>query len=137
MRVYILLYNAGTDNEGIHTLQIGERNQVLMFQEQEDAERYALMLEAQDFPTPTVEPIDEEEVKAFCRNADYDFELVGAGKLAVPPETNLNPTDWNEVKNISERNTNTSELVESSEAEKSDMSNEELDRIRNQLEGLL
>ena len=77
MRVYILLYNAGTDNEGIHTLQIGERNQVLMFQEQEDAERYALMLEAQDFPTPTVEPIDDEEVKAFCRNADYDFQFNG------------------------------------------------------------
>lgn len=137
MRVYILLYNAGTDNEGIHTLQIGERNQVLMFQEQEDAERYALMLEAQDFPTPTVEPIDDEEVKAFCRNADYDFQLVESGKLAVPPETNLDPTDWNETENISERNTNTSELVESSESEKSAMSNEELDRIRNQLEGLL
>ena len=137
MRVYILLYNAGTDNEGIHTLQIGERNQVLMFQEQDDAERYALMLEAQDFPAPTVEPIDDEEVKAFCRNADYDFQLVESGKLAVPPETNLEPTDWNETENLSEQKTNSSELVESSESEKSAMSNEELDRIRNQLEGLL
>lgn len=137
MRVYILLYNAGTDNEGIHTLQIGERNQVLMFKERDDAERYALMLEAQDFPTPIVEAIDDEEVKAFCKNADYDFELVEPGKLAVPPENNLESTDWNEAENASDTKTNTSELVESPELDKSAMSNEELDRIRSQLEGLL
>ncbi|MGK7935702.1 MAG: DUF3110 domain-containing protein [Xenococcaceae cyanobacterium] len=137
MRVYILLYNAGTSNEGIHTLQIGERNKILMFMAQDDAERYALMLEAQDFPTPTVEPIDEEEVKAFCKNADYDCELVEPGKLAIPPESNLEPTDWNEEEESADTDTNKSESVKSTESDQSEMSNEELDRIRSQLEGLL
>ena len=137
MRVYILLYNAGTSNEGIHTLQVGERNKILMFMAQDDAERYALMLEAQDFPTPTVESIDEEEVKAFCENADYDFELVEPGKLAIPPEGNLEPTDWNEEGEYADTDTNKSESVKSTESDKSAMSNEELDRIRSQLEGLL
>ena len=137
MRVYILLYNAGTSNEGIHTLQVGERNKILMFMAQDDAERYALMLEAQDFPTPTVESIDEEDVKAFCENADYDFELVEPGKLAIPPESNLEPTDWNEEEESADTDTNKSESVKSTESDKSEMSNEELDRIRSQLEGLL
>ncbi|MBD2713003.1 DUF3110 domain-containing protein, partial [Limnospira platensis] len=25
MKVYVLLFNAGTDNEGIHTIQMGDR----------------------------------------------------------------------------------------------------------------
>ncbi len=136
MRVYILLYNAGTSNEGIHTLQIGERNKILMFMAQDDAERYALMLEAQDFPTPTVESIDEEEVKAFCKNADYDFEVVEPGKLAIPPESNLEATDWNEEGEYADTGTK-SESVKSTESDKPEMSKEELDRIRSQLEGLL
>ena len=137
MRVYILLYNAGTDNEGIHTVQVGDRNKILMFAEKDDAERYALMLEAQDFPTPTVESIDEEEVKAFCQSADYDCELVEPGKLALPPERNLESTDWNEEGDYQEEDTKTSESAQSKESDKSAMSNEELDKIRSQLEGLL
>ena len=96
MRVYILLFNAGTNNEGIHTLQIGDRQKVLMFQEEDDATRFAIMLEAQDFPEPTVEEIDAEEVKAFCEKADYDSELIEPGQLALPPEKNVEQTDWDQ-----------------------------------------
>ena len=108
-----------------------------MFTEKDDAERYVLMLEAQDFPPPTVESIDEEEVKAFCQNADYDFELIEPGKLAIPPEQNLEPTDWDEEGDYSNQDNDTSESVKSKESDKSDISNEELDKIRSQLEGLL
>jgi hypothetical protein len=126
MRVYILLFNAGTDNEGIHTIQVGDRNTVLMFAEEDDAARYALMLEAQDFPEPTVEAIDSEEVEAFCRKAGYDCEIVEKGKLAVPPAKNVEELDWS-----------AEEKESTSETEESEISNDELDRIRRQLEGLL
>ena len=131
MRVYILLFNAGTNNEGIHTIQIGDRNKILMFSEQDDAERYVLMLEAQDFPTPTVEAIDDEEVKAFCQSADYDFELVEPGKLAIPPEKNVEKPNWDEEGKPSGTHT------QKPESEELVMSNEELEKIRSQLEGLL
>jgi Protein of unknown function (DUF3110) len=94
MRVYVLLFNARTENEGIHTVQMGDRNVILMFMDEDDATRYALMLEAQDFPTATVEVIDSEEIEEFCRSANYDWKLVEAGELAVPPESNLERTDW-------------------------------------------
>ncbi|MGK7875991.1 MAG: DUF3110 domain-containing protein [Xenococcaceae cyanobacterium] len=123
MRVYILLFNARTENEGIHTIQIGDRNKVLMFESEDDATRYALMLEAQDFSTPTVEAIDSEEIEEFCRSADYDWEIVKEGMLAIPPENNLEETDWK---------------AEGKEPEpESEMPSSELDRIRRQLEGLL
>ena len=129
MRVYILLFNAGTNNEGIHTLQIGDRQKVLMFQEEDDATRFAIMLEAQDFPEPTVEEIDAEEVKAFCEKADYDSELIEPGQLALPPEKNVEQIDWDQNAENS--------LDTATEAESMTMAQNELERIRKQLEGLL
>lgn len=122
MRVYVLLFNAGTENEGIHTIQVGDRNTVLMFEEEDDATRFGVLLEAQDFPSPSVEEIEEEEIKEFCRSVQYEWQLVRSGELAVPPEHNVEQTDWQEDQKPSEA---------------SDFSNDELDSIRRRLEGLL
>lgn len=97
MLVYILLFNPRTDNEGIHTVQVGERNTILMFQNEDDATRYAGLLEAQDFLSPKVEAIDSEEVKQFCRKADYNWEIVDSEKLAIPPRRNVEKPDWDET----------------------------------------
>ena len=51
MRVFVLLFNARTENEGIHTIQQGDLQKVLAFESEDDATRFALMLEAQDFST--------------------------------------------------------------------------------------
>ena len=126
MRVFVLLFNARTENEGIHTIQVGDRNKLLMFESEDDATRFALMLEAQDFPPATVERMDSEEVEEFCNGAGYDWELVPDGALAVPPESNVEDTDWKEEgKNPSP------------ESDKEIADDAELDRIRRQFEGLL
>ncbi|NEO73069.1 MAG: DUF3110 domain-containing protein [Moorea sp. SIO3H5] len=120
-QVYVLLFNARTENEGIHTIQIDDRQTVLMFEEEDDATRFALLLEAQDFPTATVEAIDLEEIEEFCQSAGYDSELVTEGMLAMPPETNLENTDWQpDIK----------------KTEQPEISSD-LERIRRQLENLL
>jgi hypothetical protein len=123
MRVYVLLFNAGTENEGIHTIQMGDRNKVLMFEEEDDATRFALLLEAQDFPPASVEAMDDEEIKEFCQSVDYDWELVASGDLAIPPEQNVEQTDW-------QIDPDTPEV-------ESEFGSPELDDIRKRLEGLL
>ncbi len=120
MRVFVLLFNAGTDNEGIHTLQINNRQKVLMFENEDDAQRFALMLEAQDFPEAKVEAFDDEEIKAFCTSANYDYDLVHEGRLAVPPENNVEELDWR-----AQSDANTTSEVDDIEA------------MRRRLEGLL
>lgn len=128
-RVFVLIFNARTENEGIHTVRIGDRNKVLMFESEDDATRFALMLEAQDFPSPTVEPMDRSEIEHFCESADYDHEFVPInGDLVVPPEQNVEQTDWNQAG---------STFPEPEAEEKGEMSNSELDNIRRKLEGLL
>lgn len=131
MRVFVLLFNAGTDQEGIHTLkmmdpELGERNVVLMFEAEDDATRFSLMLEAQDFPIATVEAIDAAEVEGFCQDAGYECTLVPEGTLVVPPEANVEEMDWNP-----------DGIVKSATDQDSEFSLDELERIRKRLEGLL
>ena len=40
-KIYVLLFNARTENEGLHTVQMGDRNKILMFESEDDALRYA------------------------------------------------------------------------------------------------
>ena len=94
MSVFVLLFNARTDNEGIYSTQVGDRNVILMFEQEDDAVPYADQLEAEDFPKPTVEGIDPEEIKEFCQDSDYDFIIVTPEMLVTPPSQNLEQTDW-------------------------------------------
>lgn len=94
MSVFVLLFNARTDNEGIYSTQVGDRNVILMFEQEDDAVRYADQLEAEDFPKPTVEGIDPEEIEEFCKDSDYDFKLVTSEMLEMPSMINVEETDW-------------------------------------------
>ncbi|QKD80909.1 DUF3110 domain-containing protein [Thermoleptolyngbya sichuanensis A183] len=135
MQVYVLLFNAGTENEGIHTLKIqeGDRNVVLMFESEDDATRYGLMLEAQDFLSPAVECFESEEIEEFCEGAHYECVLVPEGTLALPPETNVEELDWNPEDDGRSPHPKSPD----SETSLSTLSDAELERIRRQLEGLL
>jgi Protein of unknown function (DUF3110) len=139
MRVFVLLFNARTEHEGIHSLQIGDRNLVLAFEDEDDASRYAMLLEAQDFMIPTVESIDYDEIEDFCQGVGYECQLVPQGfkpqsafdrLLIAPPEQNLEQTDW-QVEDDAQ------EDQETALDDPLASSNPELDRIRRQLEGLL
>ena len=66
----------------------------MCIRDRDDATRFALLLEAQDFPVPTVEAMDSGDIEAFCREADYEYEIVGDGMLAIPPENNVPEPDW-------------------------------------------
>ncbi len=134
MRVFVLLYNVGTDNEGVHILKIQDHDVVLMFEAEDDATRYALLLEAQDFASPSVEAFDRQEMEDICAEFGYLPQLVPAGfvpeseadrLLLAPPETNLDTT-WK-----------ADAPATSAATEAPEIASTDLDRIRRQLEGLL
>jgi Protein of unknown function (DUF3110) len=134
MRVFVLLFNARTENEGIHTIREGDRNKILMFESQDDAERFAMLLEAQDFPTAIAESMDADEVKEFCASAGYTWEIVAAdGSLVIPPEINVENTDWDLENNTDSKNTTSNQDSQP----QPEIPDTELDSIRRKLEGLL
>ncbi|MEI6064736.1 MAG: DUF3110 domain-containing protein [Pseudanabaena sp. ELA748] len=102
MQVWVLLFNANTDNEGIYTLEIEGDNIIVAFEQEDDAIRYAGLLEAQDFLSPTVERIDSKDLEEFCEESNYDLNIVPTDALLVPPEKNVDKTDWSENRKSSE-----------------------------------
>tara|TARA_B100000700_G_C14440483_1_gene576854 strand:- start:21 stop:401 length:381 start_codon:yes stop_codon:yes gene_type:complete len=112
MQVHVLLYDPGKDSEGIHSLELNDATVVLMFENKDDAERYCGLLEAQDFPKPTVEALELEEIEQFCQEAGYESKLVKNGfvptsdeerLLLAPPPSNRDVARWNENNTNSEQ----------------------------------
>jgi hypothetical protein len=136
MSVHVLLFDAGSENEGIHSLELNGTTVVLLFEDRDDAERYAGLLEAQDFPAPTVEPLDRAEMEEFCSNAGYEARFVPTGflpqtaeerLLIAPPERNMDVTSWRDQ-----------ELPDANDQpEPISSGNAELEDFRRRLEGLL
>ena len=157
MRVHVLLFDAGTDSEGIHSLEIAGRTVVLLFENPDDAERYAGLLEAQDFPVPTVEALDREDVDLFCREAGYEARLIESGFVPsndeerlfmAPPQSNRDVSNWKDDLVANDPVSNEA-VSDGGVAEQQGMeparqgletepeSNTELDELRRRLEGLL
>ena len=108
MKIFVLLYNPNSNNEGIHSIELKGRTIVLMFEEKEDAERYVGLLEAQDFPTPSIESVNLEEIKEFCNRCEYETRMVTKDfvpktledrLLLTPPQKNLEVDKWQDLKN--------------------------------------
>ena len=147
MRVHVLLFDAGTDSEGIHSLEIAGRTVVLLFENPDDAERYAGLLEAQDFPVPTVEALDREDVDLFCREAGYEARLIESGFVPsndeerlfmAPPQSNRDVSNWKDNA-VSDDGVAEQQGVEPARQglDTEPESNPELDELRRRLEGLL
>ena len=139
MSVHVLLFDSGSDQEGIHSLELNGRTVVLLFEDRDDAERYAGLLEAQDFPIPTVELLDREEMELFCSQAGYEARFVPSGFLPesaedrlfiAPPERNMDVANWQD----SDDGTTGSEGPMAEPIESADP---QLEAFRRQLEGLL
>ena len=140
MLVHVLLYDAGQDSEGIHSLELSGQTVVLMFENRDDADRYAGLLEAQDFPTPTVEALDREEIELFCREAGYEARFVSDGfvpksederLMLRPPSANRDVANWQEQEPEQDP-----DRVQG-RAAKDESSIKDLDDVRRRLEGLL
>jgi hypothetical protein len=96
MKVWVLLFNADSENQGIYTRLENDKNIVLAFMQEDDALRYAMLLEAQDFPIAVTESIDEKELMEICEDTGLELNIIGEDELAIPPVSNVEKTDWQE-----------------------------------------
>jgi CHAT domain-containing protein len=87
--VYVLLYNAGTDNEGIHTISHQKRHTILLFESSADATNFAQNLREQNLAVPSVETTETETIMSFCKKNDYDWEFVPEGANRTPPRESV------------------------------------------------
>ena len=87
---WVLIFNAGQDDEGLYTLQGSEASgaqhegtYVLAFEQLEEASRFAMLLQAQGFDMPTATEWPAEQLSDFCASTDFGLGFVPTEALLV------------------------------------------------------
>ena len=76
----------GKENEGAYAIQNGKMERtLLLFLELEDAERFAGLLEADDFPPMSTVEVDAEAMIDMCDSTGYNYTIVEPDELMIPP----------------------------------------------------
>jgi hypothetical protein len=83
-----LITISGKENEGAYSVQNEDGEQILyIFQEEDDAVRYAMMLEENGFPEMHVIEIEDEIMLKTCQIHDYQYTVITSDDIVVPPKT--------------------------------------------------
>ena len=73
-------------DQGAYAVQDSFGNHVLfLFEEEDDAERYAGLLEAEDYPEMSVIEIDKKLAIQTCYSYNYRYVIITPNDFVVPP----------------------------------------------------
>eukprot|EP00198_Chlamydomonas_reinhardtii_P002931 XP_001692267.1 predicted protein [Chlamydomonas reinhardtii] len=110
-QVYVILFGVGErDTEGIYSLRAFRPDDglphetIIAFECEEEATRYACLLEASMDHTPHVCSIPPRELLSFCLDQTYSCRLEPRGSLLIPPDFNVSVTDWERSLRLREGN---------------------------------
>ena len=86
--MFILTIN-GRETVGAYSVTNDEGEQILyLFEEEDDAVRFAMMLEEMDYPTMHVIEIEDKVILQTCEMHGYQYAIITANDLVVPPQEN-------------------------------------------------
>ena len=83
-----ILTVAGKENDGAYSVTDDDGNQILyLFEEEDDAVRYALLLENSDYPEMHVLEVEDEVMIKTCQVHDYNYTVITENDIVIPPKT--------------------------------------------------
>ena len=83
-----ILTVAGKENDGAYSVTDDDGNQILyLFEEEDDAIRYAIMLENSDYPEMHVLEVEDEVMIKTCQVHDYNYTVITENDIVIPPKT--------------------------------------------------
>jgi Protein of unknown function (DUF3110) len=85
--MYILTVE-GREDEGAYSVinEYGEKV-LYIFEDIDDAERYAMMLEENHFPQISVVEVDGKLIVKTCEAYDYQYTIITPNDIVIPPDT--------------------------------------------------
>ena len=84
--MFILTIN-GKETEGAYSVMDDDGDQILyLFEEEDDAVRYALMLEDDGFPEMHVIEIEDDIMIKTCEMHDYRYTIITPNDIVIPPD---------------------------------------------------
>ena len=83
-----LLAVSGKEDSGAYAVNDSFGQKVLyLFVEEDDAERFAMMLEDEGNPTMHVIEIENEVIIKICEMHDYRYTVITPNDIVIPPRT--------------------------------------------------
>ena len=83
--MFIITIN-GREKEGAYSVIDDDGEHILyLFQEEDDATRYAMMLEEDGYPEMHVIEIEDEVMIKTCEMHDYQYTLITSNDIVIPP----------------------------------------------------
>ena len=85
--MYILTVH-GKENEGAYSVQDDEGEHILyLFESEDDAIRYAMMLEDTGSPEMHVIEVEDEVMIRTCEVHDYQYTVITPNDIVIPPSS--------------------------------------------------
>ncbi len=82
-----ILTVSGKNKEGAYSVTNSEGDQILyMFEQEDDAVRFSLMLEDKDYPELEVVEVDNDLMIQTCEMHEYNYAIITANDLVIPPD---------------------------------------------------
>jgi hypothetical protein len=83
--MFILTIN-GKEKEGAYSVTDDSGEQILyLFEEEDDAVRYAMMLEEDGYPEMHVIEIEDEVMLKTCEIHEYNYTVITPNDIVIPP----------------------------------------------------
>jgi hypothetical protein len=85
--MFILTIN-GRESEGAYSVTDDDGDQILyLFSEEDDATRYAMMMEDNGYPEMHVIEIEDEVMLKICEMHGYQYTLITSDDIVIPPDS--------------------------------------------------
>lgn len=79
----------GRETDGAYSVINEEGEQILyLFVEEDDAVRFALLLEEDEYPEMHVIELDDESVLSMCEIENYKYTIITKNDIVIPPKDN-------------------------------------------------
>jgi hypothetical protein len=85
--MFILTIN-GRETEGAYSVLDDDGEHILyLFEEEDDAVRYAMMLEEDDYPEMHVLEIEDDVMLQTCEMHGYQYTIITPNDIVIPPNS--------------------------------------------------
>ena len=79
----------GREDEGLYAVEESDGTKILyLFEDEDDANRFAGLLEADNFPPINVIEVEDEATVDICEINNYTYTIIKKDDLVIPPRDN-------------------------------------------------
>ena len=83
-----LLTVAGKEQNGAYSVTDEDGDQILyLFEQHDDAMRFAMQLEDKDYPEMNVMEVEDEVMIKTCEVHGYNYTVITPDDIVIPPDT--------------------------------------------------